>query len=598
MTTNIRIQVKDGGLIRQVKNAQIANRKSLVNQESDQKFLADVKARKAAQVNEQAVVTRDGAVPEYGISPQTSAQRGGLGFGWVYETYEDIIEQSYVAANDAVNKYRIAVGSGNGASWQYAEVQLAAPANARDVILATAQEPYFYGSTTLDYPVSSYGAPSGQIFQECQGVAAPIITFKRQYVNNDRYLSDRPLVGSFILPVSPDQCVLVGSMVLRWSVLKEYTGPNETIELPENWLIIGGRIFGPPGPKTFYDSLGNPIPVEDGRCGWLIPTYTDDLFPPRRIPSEFVTHGIARTDFAFLISSTKVVKLEVGDLLKDRLESVFPTPKLNSNGWDIDYWPNTDYSALGVSFDVATSSWGPVVTGAPSIFDILDNDNDFTLYASTGPNSKGQSAYASVVPRFSPDSILDVGESITTEVPNIYSAFYFGRRISAIPVVPPNPPSYSGENVYLSEYVYLNIEQRAASDYYLYSTSEAKEILDTKLEADPSFAFMSISNPPDGVYEDSSYPEIIWYPTTGFRRDRRVIRLLPSRTLPPALFSSALTPHPLIKKQRTFYPQVGTYYFTSPAYSRFKFKTLFWSAWGRNWRSKVQAYGVSFAVAE
>ena len=73
MSTNITINVSGNRLLRQSREAQTANRQQLTQKEVDDKFLADVRQIEAAELARQ----RDGAVPEYRVVEQTSAQRGG-----------------------------------------------------------------------------------------------------------------------------------------------------------------------------------------------------------------------------------------------------------------------------------------------------------------------------------------------------------------------------------------------------------------------------------------------------------------------------------------------------------------------------------------
>lgn len=77
MSTNITINVSGNRLLQQSREAQTANRQQLTQKEVDDKFLADVRQIEAAELARQ----RDGAVPEYRIQEQTSAQRGGFVLG-------------------------------------------------------------------------------------------------------------------------------------------------------------------------------------------------------------------------------------------------------------------------------------------------------------------------------------------------------------------------------------------------------------------------------------------------------------------------------------------------------------------------------------
>ena len=77
MSTQITINVSGNRLLRQSREAQTANRQQLTQKEVDDKFLADVRQIEAAELARQ----RDGAVPEYRVVEQTSAQRGGLVLG-------------------------------------------------------------------------------------------------------------------------------------------------------------------------------------------------------------------------------------------------------------------------------------------------------------------------------------------------------------------------------------------------------------------------------------------------------------------------------------------------------------------------------------
>lgn len=112
MTTKITLNVSGNRLLESNKEQQLANRNSFLESKVDEKFFKEVKAIEAT-----APPPAVGAVPEYGIQQETSAQRkgGDFGIGWLYETYLDSFENPGVT----LEQYRIAFGSGDGSSWEY-----------------------------------------------------------------------------------------------------------------------------------------------------------------------------------------------------------------------------------------------------------------------------------------------------------------------------------------------------------------------------------------------------------------------------------------------------------------------------------------------
>lgn len=90
MSTQITINVSGNRLLQQSRETQAANRQQLTQKEADDKFLADVR-----QIEATAPPQREGAVPEYGIKEQTSAQRGGIPIGGAQLAYQPPVGVGY-----------------------------------------------------------------------------------------------------------------------------------------------------------------------------------------------------------------------------------------------------------------------------------------------------------------------------------------------------------------------------------------------------------------------------------------------------------------------------------------------------------------------
>lgn len=118
MSTKITINVSGNRLLQQSREAQTANRQQQAQKEVDEKFLADVRRYEQAELARQAIAQREGAVPEYQIQEQTSAQRGGGMGGWLDVTYmprKVIFGLPFEWADD--DCFQVSVGSGNGTKW-------------------------------------------------------------------------------------------------------------------------------------------------------------------------------------------------------------------------------------------------------------------------------------------------------------------------------------------------------------------------------------------------------------------------------------------------------------------------------------------------
>lgn len=315
MTTNIRIQVKDGGLIRQVKNAQIANRKSLVNQESDQKFLADVKARKAAQVNEQAVVTREGAVPEYGIKEQTSAQRGGDIIAGLNGSIQRRIEIG--ASNFNTLTFTVAEPADPSTLNQdqktsitknifhlFGSVPELPPSSYTDTITPDLEGVTYpgraraYGSTTTNgnvfwYEVSVLGAPGFSPVPQPIPYTRTVVNTQYSYSTVRNYRSQY-----YILPIQKDRAIFVyhGKSEVLVEVLRDSTTTQNVMSIAETY----------PNALTFQED-------ETGTVASSV-----DSVNVERLNSYL----------CFVYSKDKLRELEVPQLLKDKLDLLLPNLSL------------------------------------------------------------------------------------------------------------------------------------------------------------------------------------------------------------------------------------------------------------------------------
>lgn len=562
MTTKISINVFTRKLLKQSSEAQAANRQSLSQKEADAQFLKDVKTAEQTYENKQRQKVPDGAVPEYKVVEQTSAQRGvGPGVGWAYGTYQDVIEHPYVDKN----KYRIAVGSADGISWAYADTELAVPANARNRFLGTGVSSV--QAATFEQPYIK----AGPTYFECQGTTVTA-TMTRTYTYEDRYEPELPINGSMVFPIDDHTCIFAGTVILRWQVKRYVSLGSQFITYPAGYTLGPNYVVGPEQMLTFVDPITNNTTTALRQCTYVPLSGTTSFFDNyfTKPPNTVVNYGIARTDYAFVVSNKKVRRISVSPEIQAKLEIIFPTPVNNTTSWGQPNWADTAYSALGVGFNVY-NDWGFYKAGAPSIFDIFDNNYNFMLYKDT---TNGTSAYFPNPPLYAADLILDPSDPVDKVVNDKYSAFYYALRV---------PRSVQN----LNEYVYLPKQYRANSDLYTFSSTATKVFLD-EIPPTPKLAFMINKNPPDGISQVGSNQYVVWQPTTGFLRDRRSTQLSQNRILPPALFNPEQTPHPLIKRQPAIIPPLFSNY---TDYSYFGFWTLFWTGWGKNWSAQLLALG-------
>lgn len=556
MTTRININVYNNKLVQQNKEDQNANRYDWILKQQEEKIAAEIQQIKAEEAAQQRLINA-GAVPEYKVVEETSAQReeGDFMGGWVYETKQDIVEQEWITDN--TNKYRVAVGSGDGTVWRYVDLVTPLPANARDRILDQGTAAVL----TYQYQLTSIGnAPTAYA------------TVYREYEYQDTFLSEYPLSNYFLIPVDNTHAVLVGTISSRWRVIKFISLRFQSITYPEGFVVGGTYVYGPGGPFVPDNAY---IPAPEGTTDY------DSFFSPPT--TSAVDYHIGRLDYSFLVTGNNVKRLQVSPELAELLGEIFPSPTWNGLAFTVTFWPDTDYpQALGVNFNVG-NYWGATFMGAPSIFDIFDNGNNFRYFYD---NDENVSAYLETPPRFAPDSILDPSDDLSTEVANIYSAFYFGAKIT-------NRPFYNGTLFELNEYVYLKPTQREVSDYYNYSSDTAKEIL-AELKANPKLAFMTIKNPVGGITAVNIAENVRWAPNEGFTRKKQGFTLSSKRKLPPALFGSELTVHPLINKEPTSW--APGYEFYQFPYVITRLSTLYWTGWDRNWTAEIKRRGISLAT--
>lgn len=593
MSTNITINVSNNQLVSNNKEQQLANRQAFIEAQQ----LKDIEKlarneKEEQEIKKEPLRARDGAVPEYEVVPETSAQRDetAIGLGWVYESYEDVLEQTYVDKN----RFRVAVGSGDGSSWKYVDLEVDVPLNARDRILESGSAGV-YTATVLRNNFTNY--------LECFGTQAPE-TIIREYEYDHIFNPGPTLYGTFVIPISDNEALLVGSACLRWLVYKRVVISSQSFSVSAPYVYgtttLGQRIIidqSTFGEKTIIDSGGNPTGgTIEASCFYSATTSGnfDNLFNPP--PWEIIDHKVSRQNFAFLITAKKVKQISVSNNLEDLLEEIFPTPEPvqigNNFGWSVSFWPDTDYSAAGVGFNVS-NLWGSVIEGAPTIFDILENENNFDLYRNA---TDAASDYIANIPRYSPDALLDPGDPLDKEISSIYSAFYFGARLTSRPLVPGPPPSIVAVFADISEYAYLTPSQREESHFYEYASTAIKDIV-SKMPANPALAFMEIRNPADGVSQLQTGANVKWQPTTGFNRKKISVALKPGRLLPPALYSIDLTPHPMIRKQRTFQAPSFVSGAGTP-YSTFRLSTVIWTAWRRRWQFKLRELGITLIPSD
>lgn len=569
MSTKITVNVSGNNLLAKNKEQQAANRQQRLQKEEDEKFLEDIEKIEKVQLQKaEAAAQSNGAIPEYSIPIETSAQRAdGAVFGWCYTSYEDVIEQEYPDKN----KYRVAVGSGNGRKWAYIDTELATPSNARDIYLASGVAVTQSRTVEQAFITSSLGV------EDC--TPSVTLTITRTYTYSDTYVyNNHFLQGAFLVPINDKTSLLVGSVCLRWMVVRSASLGSQSFSLPVGYSFdgIGGYITNNAG--CFYEDRNDDASY-------------DELFDFTSGTTN-LDSDIVRKDFAFVITQTNVRSIEVPEQMAEVLEAVYPTPALLPNdgpGWTVSFWRDTTLAALGVGFNVS-NRWGPVIKGAPSIFDIIDNGYDFNLYQDA---VSAQSDYNANPPLYAADSILKPGDPLDKEVANFYSAFYFGAVLTDLVYVPRQ--FFVLTEAPLSEYVYLKEEDRkgnltaAPSNYYTYATEQQKAILED-LPVDPSLAFMYDKNPEPGISQVYDGYNVSWAPKTGYKQTKITGKLSGQRSLPPTLFDPELTRHPMIYKQPTSIPsfirQTG-----DNGHSAFNLYTLFWTGWGKNWRLKLIALG-------
>lgn len=121
MTTKISVNVSGGDLVQQSKELQIANRRQHLQKEEDERFLDDVVRIEQAKAEFIAATQSNGAIPEYNVIRETSAQRDApFTGGWI-----DVHRLSPDNASGGVSGRglkdfytQISVGSGDGRNWQ------------------------------------------------------------------------------------------------------------------------------------------------------------------------------------------------------------------------------------------------------------------------------------------------------------------------------------------------------------------------------------------------------------------------------------------------------------------------------------------------
>ena len=609
MSTQITINVSGNRLLQQSREAQAANRQQLTQKEVDDKFLADVRQIEAAALQ------REGAVPEYRIQEQTSAQRGGINFGmgWLYESYEDSFQHPYATQAE---KYRIAVGSGDGKEWAYQDLELPIPDLSGFQLTSvngyrrTGFQPVDTISFT-SFDITSI--PPGQ--DACLGNRTWNVDRSSLWVES--YSKQRRNVY-FTAPVGgQDGCVLIGSAFIynyiqkthaevaravevltgdvesvftngsgyRFlkSVTKTGTDPNTGLPISFNcfWempfsntsgLGVGQSLnqYGPDGRETFawvyqYGTVDNP-----------------QVFEP---PANTYAHNeVVRVNYAFYVSPTKCRKLEVPAELAALLEERFPTPSWQPLFND-EPWQSVDTNAPGYGYLEEVGGFAEFNFGTPPVYTAIKNDLDFEPYKSTeftkDPFNRRSSMAA---PDFTSGRYVD---GVFRD-----STFNFDQQVNLdsfvyYPADDPDDYSQPSTLMRMSEYTYLTNAVREASAYYEFSNY--KTIID-RIPADPEFWISYKPSSPNGIALNNETDFPTWLPEGTYRTKAAIFKLSPDRVLPPALYQQE--DHPLVRPV----PVPVRHIFTggpisSGPYSFFPFITLLWTSFEGSFASQLGKLG-------
>lgn len=550
MSTRITVETLSDDLPTRNRQLQRANRLNQLEQEEDRRALEQARRlQSASEAAQRFAASADGAVPEFKIRSETSAQRGGrdFGMGWVYETFANPREHPWATKW----QYRISVGSGDGTQWQYTDVEQDLIAGIDQMYLTRGVGFYSQTGTEALYSYTYYdgaffsdhlvipigGAPNaGAIIAGVIAVVTKTTTGTRQegvYLPISENTTTNTTRKNFAFFVCHDRCKQIEVPAQLAAILENV---NVVASIPsygylDNTHNLPGPAYGPlQGTPYYYADLFYGTP---GAYDILDNNWNDDIF--------------YRDDRKIISAVTNRITLTAPD---------FTTGQIGDNGFE------------GSAF------W--FVTEAQRL-----------LNANPGIDIKppGQ-YYNSPVFFFAPDDAppFEHQQDVYGETPRYYNGGVFMR---------------------LPEYLYLPPTLRQGSAFY--AQYPQKQLLDS-VPTEPEFIVLTRDdnpNPPGVTRNTENFPE---YLPEGDYKVGAKLKLSANRILPPAIFNSADTTHPLVQPQpvpfryysygipggETFYlADTTTRIYPRNCYSQHKFFQVLWCDWkaGRQWQ-RLSQYGL------